>query len=63
LTGGEVSDYRAVPQLLDMPVKLPKAMLADKGYDSDGVRETLLMRGILPVISPRASALRLSALP
>lgn len=31
LTGGEVSDYRAVPALLDIPVTAPKAMLADKG--------------------------------
>lgn len=31
LTGGEVSDYRAVPDLLDMPVSKPKAMLAKKG--------------------------------
>jgi len=44
-----------VPQLLDMPVKPPKAMLADKGYDSDAVRETLLLRGILPIIPPKAN--------
>ncbi|VWX54967.1 hypothetical protein NOVOSPHI9U_740004 [Novosphingobium sp. 9U] len=40
LTSGEVSDYRAVPALLDMPVTMPKALLADKGYDSDGVAKT-----------------------
>ena len=30
-------------------------MLADKGYDSDAVRETLLMQGILPIIPPKAN--------
>jgi len=38
-----------------MPVKAPKAMLADKGYDSDAVRETLLLHNILPVIPPKAN--------
>jgi len=50
-----VSDYRAVPALLDIPVTAPKAMLADKGYDGDSVRETLLVRGILPIIPPKAN--------
>ena len=49
-----MSDYRAVPALLDIPVTAPKAMLADKGYDGDSVRETLLLRGILPIIPPKA---------
>ena len=30
-------------------------MLADKGYDSDEVRSALLMKGILPVIPPKAN--------
>ena len=30
-------------------------MLADKGYDGDDVRAALLMKGILPVISPKAN--------
>jgi transposase len=30
-------------------------MLADKGYDSDAVRETLLLQGILPIIPPKAN--------
>src|SRR5277367_6311332 len=55
LTGGETSDYLAVPELLDMPVSNPKAMLADKGYDSDDVRSGLLVKGILPVIPPKAN--------
>ena len=38
-----------------LPVATPKRMLADKGYDSDNVRSQLLMKGILPVIPPRAN--------
>ena len=30
-------------------------MLADRGYDSDEVRAALLMKGILPVIPPKAN--------
>jgi transposase len=30
-------------------------MLADKGYDSDDVRTSLLLKGILPVIPPKAN--------
>lgn len=55
LTGGEASDYLAVPALLEMPVTTPKAMLADKGYDGDAVREALLIRGILPIIPSQAN--------
>jgi len=50
-----VSNYRAVPKLLDLPVKPPKALLADKGYDSDAVRQRLLLHNVLPVIPPGAN--------
>ncbi|WP_246725652.1 IS5 family transposase [Beijerinckia sp. L45] len=55
VTGGEASDYTAVPQLLALPVDRPKAMLADKGYDGDNVRAALLMNSILPVIPLKAN--------
>ena len=38
-----------------MPVTAPKALLADKGYDGDRFRESLLIRGILPIIPPRSN--------
>ena len=38
-----------------IPVTKPKALLADKGYDGDAVRENLLMHGILPIIPPKAN--------
>jgi len=37
------------------PVATPKALLADKGYESDRFRESLLVRGILPIIPPRSN--------
>ena len=52
LTGGEASDYGAVDALMALPVTTPKALLADKGYDGDAVRASLLIRGILPIIPP-----------
>lgn len=36
-------------------VPKPKALLGDKGYDSDSNRESLLLRGILPVIPSKRS--------
>ncbi|MDX5949573.1 transposase [Zymomonas mobilis subsp. pomaceae] len=55
LTVGEVSYYSGADSLIDIPVTTPRRFLADKGYDSDKVREKLLFRGILPVIPPRSN--------
>ncbi len=33
----------------------PRALLADKGYDGDRFRESLLLHGILPIIPPRSN--------
>jgi transposase len=38
-----------------IPVIKPKALLADKGYDGDVVRENLLIQGILPIIPPKSN--------
>jgi transposase len=38
-----------------LPLPTPKGLLADKGYDGDGFRQSLLLRGILPVIPPRSN--------
>lgn len=40
---------------MDIPVATPKALLADKVYDGDRFRESLLIRGILPIIPPRSN--------
>jgi IS5 family transposase len=41
--------------IVNMPLPKPKGLLAGKGYDGDRFRENLLIRGILPVISPRSN--------
>jgi len=38
---------------MKLQVPSPRAMLADRGYDSDSFRQDLLLRGILPVIPSR----------
>jgi len=55
LTGGEASDYNAVEELLSIPVRKPRLLLADKGYDGDNIRDALLCSGIKPVIPPKAN--------
>ena len=55
LTGSDASDYTAADALMAIPVARPKALLADKGYNGDRFRKNLLMRGILPIISPRSN--------
>ncbi|MFT8806463.1 MAG: transposase [Acetobacter aceti] len=55
LTGGEGSDYSGADAQMDLPVVTPRRLLADKGYDSDRIRENLLFRGILPVILSRSN--------
>lgn len=38
-----------------LPVAIPQGLLADKGYDSDSIREGLFFHGVLPVIPPRSN--------
>ncbi|MBS1004605.1 transposase [Acetobacter thailandicus] len=53
LTGDQVSDDKATDALMALSVPNPKAMLADRGYDSDSFRQALLIHGILSVILSR----------
>jgi transposase len=55
LTGGEAADCTAYEALIDLPDIAPDAMLADKGYDSNAIRDDLKQRGIRPVIPPRSN--------
>jgi len=49
ITGGEVHDSKAAPELID---KLPKTdyVIADKGYDSEAIREQIRDRNSRPII-------------
>lgn len=38
-----------------MPVGTPRLMLADKGYDGDEVRQSLLLKGVMLVIPAKAN--------
>ena len=53
LTPGQAADITQAEPLLDQID--PEAFLADKGYDSDALVETLIERGITPVIPPKAN--------
>ncbi len=54
MTGSEASNRTVAEPLIELPVAAPKALLADKGYDGDRFRESLLVRGILPIIPLRS---------
>jgi len=49
ITGGEVHDSKAAPTLIDM---LPNAdyIIADRGYDSEALREQIRGKNAIPVI-------------
>ena len=57
LTPGQAADINEAVPLLDQVDEQiePEALLADKGYDSDALVETLEARGIKPVIPPKAN--------
>ena len=57
LTGGERSDSRQFPALLDLgPDVQPRAVVADKGYDAKANRALARHRGIAPVIPCETNA-------
>jgi transposase len=53
LTGGQVHDINEAEALLAQVE--PEALLADKGYDSDGFVESLSVRAIKAVIPPKSN--------
>jgi transposase len=55
ITPGETSDYRGFDLVMDDNLPEPCVLLADRGYDSDKVRETMEARYVVPVIPMRKS--------
>lgn len=53
ITAGEASDYSGFDPLIDAEGPEPKVLLADRGYDSDHIRETMEARGAATVIPTR----------
>ena len=57
LTGGEQNDAPFFEQLLDASLcPVPRAVVADKGYDSHANRQVARNRGVIPVIPQRKNA-------
>lgn len=55
ITGGEASDYKGFDLLVDGDLPPPKVLIADKGYDSDHIRQTIDENGGTPVIPGRST--------
>ena len=53
ITPGQVSDYRGYDAVMDDDLPQPKVLIADKGYDSDAIREDVEARGGTAVIPAR----------
>lgn len=49
-TGGEAADCKAYDALIGLPERVPDALLADKGHDSDGICADLAKRTIETVV-------------
>jgi transposase len=55
ISGGEASDYKGFDLLRDGSLPPPKVFIADKGYDSNHIRETISNEGGTPVIPARSN--------
>lgn len=55
LTGGQAADCKAYDTLIALPEVEPAALLGDKGYDADAIRDGLRGRGIDAVIPGRSN--------
>jgi len=55
LTPGQAADCKTYKKLIDLPEQVPTALLADKAYDTDAIRNDLRRRRIKAVIPPKSS--------
>jgi transposase len=53
ITAGEVSDYSGFDPLMEEEGPEPRVLLADRGYDSDHIRETMAAKRAATVIPTR----------
>lgn len=54
LTGAEQADVTQAPSLIHA-IDTPQAVIADKGYDSDALVESIVQTGARAVIPPRSN--------
>ena len=52
ITGGQVNDIKVAPEVIDR-LAVGEAIIADKGYDSEALRDQIREKGSLPVIPRR----------
>ena len=55
LTGGNVSDFTMAPELIENVTA--KTIIADKGYDSQLIVDTIVAAGAIPCIPPKSNRL------
>lgn len=55
ITPGEAHDATAYDELMDLDDTRPEALLADRGYDSDAIREDSWFHGTDPVIPTKSN--------
>ena len=53
ITGGQVHDSQVAPQLIDQVQG--EILIADKGYDSESIREKARSKNMVPVIPKRSN--------
>ena len=53
LSAGQTSDYTGYDALTDSDLPAPKVLIADKGYDSNAIRDQVAAQGGTPVIPAR----------
>ena len=53
VTPGQISDDRGHDALTDNDLPQPKVLMADRGYDSDHIRDDVEQRGGTPIIPSR----------
>lgn len=56
ITSGQTSDYPGFDLVIACSLPRPSVLLADRGYDSDNVRQTMRARDVLPVIPMRKTS-------
>ena len=53
ITAGQISDYDGYDEVTDAELPTTRVLIADKGYDSERIRESVAAQGGTPVIPPR----------
>jgi transposase len=56
ITGGEVHDSKVAEQLIEESGTEGSSFIADKGYDSEAIREKVRDKGMIPVIPRRKNS-------